>query len=132
MRLPTRLRLETEFLLRNSVSTEKRNAEKRGGGAERRGGRREFSAFLRVFPLCFSAFLLLFLAACAGEEEPTVDTLPEPTVAVAPTADLPIPPDSELLVIATDAPLPPFSDFDAFGNVVGFNAAVIELSLIHI
>ena len=69
---------------------------------------------------------MLFLAACAGEEEPTVDTLPEPTVAVAPTADLPIPPDSELLVIATDAPLPPFSDFDAFGNVVGFNAAVIE------
>ena len=126
MMLPTRLRLETEFLLRNSVSTEKRNAEKRGGGAERRGGRRQFSAFLRVFPLCFSAFLLLFLAACAGEEEPTVDTLPEPTVAVAPTADLPIPPDSELLVIATDAPLPPFSDFDAFGNVVGFNAAVIE------
>jgi len=71
--------------------------------------------------------ILLLLAACGGES-PAVETVVEPTVAVAPTADLPdaIAADSELLVIATDAPLPPYSDFDAFGNVVGFNAAVMD------
>ena len=71
--------------------------------------------------------MLLILAACGGEE-PVAEPVVEPTVAVAPTADLPdaIEADSELLVIATDAPLPPYSDFDAFGNVVGFNAAVME------
>ena len=71
--------------------------------------------------------LLLALAACGGEEPPA-ETVVEPTVAVVPTADLPdaIEADSDLLVIATDAPLPPYSDFDAFGNIVGFNAAVMD------
>ncbi len=69
--------------------------------------------------------MLLALAACGGEEPPA-GTPPQPTAAVAPTADLPIPADSELVVVATDAPLPPYSDFDQFGNVVGFNAAVME------
>lgn len=69
--------------------------------------------------------MLLALAACGGEEPPA-DTPPQPTAAVVPTADLPIPADSELVVVATDAPLPPYSDFDQFGNVVGFNAAVME------
>ncbi|CUS03292.2 protein of unknown function [Candidatus Promineifilum breve] len=105
----------------SNVYPEKRNAA--GHGATRRGGRAESC---RGFSLCLLAVLLLLLAACAGEEEPTTDALPEPTVAAAPTADLPIPPDSDLLVIATDAPLPPFADFDAFGNVVGFNNAVVE------
>jgi peptide/nickel transport system substrate-binding protein len=81
---------------------------------------------LRVRSLCLSVFLFFALVACAGSEEPTADVLPEPTVPAAPTADLPIPPDSELLVIATDAPLPPFADFDPFGNVIGFNNAVVE------
>ena len=77
--------------------------------------------------LCLLALLSLapVLSACGGEE-PAAEAPPQPTVAVAPTADLPIPPDSDLVVIATDAPLPPYSDFDQFGNVVGFNAAVVE------
>ena len=70
-------------------------------------------------------FVLLALAACGGEEPPA-NTLPQPTAPVAPTADLPIPADSDLVVVATDAPLPPYSDFDPFGNVVGFNAAVMD------
>ncbi len=70
---------------------------------------------------------VLALAACDMPAEPEVsETAPAATVAVAPTADLPIDPSSDLLVIATDAPLPPFSDFDPFGNVIGFNNAVIE------
>ncbi|RIK17092.1 MAG: hypothetical protein DCC51_12825, partial [Anaerolineae bacterium] len=77
-------------------------------------------------------FLTLFLAlllpvACDDSKEPAADeTAPAPTVAAAPTADLPVDADGDLLVIATDAPLPPFADFDPFGKVVGFNNAVIE------
>ena len=67
----------------------------------------------------------LLLAACGDNAEPQAEqATPEPTP--APTADLPVESGSDLLVIATDAPLPPFSDFDEFGNVVGFNNAVIE------
>jgi len=32
----------------------------------------------------------------------------------------------DFLVVATDAPLPPFTRFDEFGNVEGFNASVME------
>lgn len=70
---------------------------------------------------------LALLAACDGAPEPPAgEPTPAPTLAAAPTADLPVDPAGDLLVIATDAPLPPFADFDAFGNVVGFNNAVIE------
>jgi peptide/nickel transport system substrate-binding protein len=72
------------------------------------------------------AAMLLALVACGGDAEPSAGSTPAPTAAVAPTADLPVDPDSDLLVIATDAPLPPFADFDPFGNVVGFNNAVVE------
>ena len=71
------------------------------------------------------ALLLLLLAACAERPEPAADVAPLVPTPRA-TADLPVPPDSDLLVIATDAPLPPFADFDAFGNVTGFNNAVVE------
>lgn len=70
---------------------------------------------------------LALLAACdRAPEPPAGEPTPAPTLAAAPTADLPVDPAGDLLVIATDAPLPPFSEFDAFGNVVGFNNAVIE------
>ena len=73
------------------------------------------------------ASALLALAACDGLAEPEVgDPAPTPTIAVQPTADLPVDAAGDLLVIATDAPLPPFADFDAFGNVIGFNNAVVE------
>lgn len=71
--------------------------------------------------------LLLMLVACDDSPEPATDeTTPAPTVAAQPTADLPVNAAGDLLVIATDAPLPPFSDFDPFGKVIGFNNAVIE------
>lgn len=67
------------------------------------------------------------LAACDGPTEPEVgETAPTPTAPIAPTADLPVDAAGDLLVIATDAPLPPFADFDPFGNVIGFNNAVVE------
>lgn len=80
-----------------------------------------------VHALCLFVALSLALAACDGSPEPAAgDATPVPTIAIAPTADLPVDAAGDLLVIATDAPLPPFADFDPFGNVVGFNNAVIE------
>lgn len=67
---------------------------------------------------------LLALAACTDSGEPAAVATPAPTP--RPTADLPVDAAGDLLVIATDAPLPPFADFDPFGNVVGFNNAVVE------
>ena len=67
------------------------------------------------------------LVACGGDAEPvTADATVAPTVAVQPTADLPVDAASDLLVVATDAPLPPFADFDPFGEVTGFNNALME------
>lgn len=82
------------------------------------------NAHRRVFSAFAFVILLLVLAACGGSEEPAAAATAAPTP--QPTADLPIAPDSELLVIATDAPLPPYADFDPFGKVIGFNNAVIE------
>lgn len=69
----------------------------------------------------------LAFARCSQDAaEPSVGNLPlEPTA--APTADLPVQAGNpNFVVVATDAPLPPFTDFDAFGNVTGFNNAVME------
>lgn len=71
--------------------------------------------------------MLMALVACDDAAEPSAgEATPAPTVAALPTADLPVDAASDLLVIATDAPLPPFADFDPFGNVVGFNNALVE------
>ena len=79
-----------------------------------------FSIILTIFLV-----VLVALASCdASEPSAGVATL-APTVVVQPTADLPVDAASDLLVIATDAPLPPFADFDPFGNVVGFNDALV-------
>ena len=45
---------------------------------------------------------------------------PEPTIAPIPTRD------PDFIVIATDAPLPPFTDFDQFGAIEGFDKAVMD------
>lgn len=79
-----------------------------------------------LFILILSLSMIAGLAACDGSSEPSADVAtPAPTVAIQPTADLPVDAASDLLVIATDAPLPPFADFDPFGNVVGFNDALV-------
>ncbi len=40
---------------------------------------------------------------------------------------LPVPTrDRDFIVIATDAPLPPFTRFDEFGNIEGFDNSVME------
>ncbi len=74
--------------------------------------------------------LLAILAACTqAEPDATVvtNTPVEAGTAVLPTADLPVQRGGrDFVVLATDAPFPPFSDFDQFGNVIGYNASVME------
>jgi hypothetical protein len=74
--------------------------------------------------------LLLFVVLATGCQqgaaevavtEPTATPVEaNPTVAPVPTRD------RDFVVIATDAPLPPFTRFDEFGNVEGFDSAVME------
>ncbi len=64
---------------------------------------------------------LLLLVACAKEGEEVVETAvpPTPTPIVEATA-VPISSNKDFIVVATDAPNPPFTKFDAFGNVAGY------------
>lgn len=70
-------------------------------------------------------FLLLLAGVACGErngETAVVPILPTPTSAAIPTADSsPSANERDFIVIATDAPIPNFTDFDKFGNVIGFN-----------
>lgn len=81
----------------------------------------------KYFPVGMALLGFLILAACGGSNEPATEaTNLIPTITPPPTADLPFARDRDFLVIATDAPLPPFTDFDLFGNVIGFNNAIME------
>jgi peptide/nickel transport system substrate-binding protein len=74
-------------------------------------------------------FFLLILAACADKqgEVGVTAVAPTPTTpAIQPTASLAPIADDDFLIIATDAPDPPFTNFDEFGEVIGFNDAIME------
>jgi len=82
---------------------------------------------VRVGQLLWIFFLALLVAGCGqadsrdSRSDPTaVPDEPAATVAPIPTRD------RDFIVIATDAPLPPFTQFDEFGNVVGFDNSVME------
>lgn len=70
---------------------------------------------------------LLVLTACAEQPDEAVVTAvpPTPTSETQPTASAPSLTEDDFLIVATDAPDPPFSDFDQFGEVVGFNQDVM-------
>lgn len=73
-------------------------------------------------------FLLGLIIAGCGQGDPE-DSVSIPTATpddpVATAAPIPTR-DHDFIVIATDAPLPPFTQFDEFGNVVGFDDSVME------
>lgn len=64
-------------------------------------------------------FLILMLAACTdGDRETAVTTVPPtPTTIVESTPESS---SRNFIVVATDAPNPPYTEFDQFGNVSGF------------
>ena len=72
--------------------------------------------------------IILSLAACAGDGEETAPpALLPPTPTTAPTEEALFPPSQEdFIVIATDAPLPPFTRFDQFGDLDGFDSRLME------
>ncbi len=82
--------------------------------------------FLTPLRLSLLFTLLLMVAAC--QQNPSTETAVTPTPALlsAPTETAVPTRDRDFTVIATDAPLPPFTRFDAFGNVEGFNNDVME------
>ncbi|MCA9916702.1 MAG: transporter substrate-binding domain-containing protein [Anaerolineales bacterium] len=75
--------------------------------------------------LLLAIFLLLAACARSGEETAVPPQLPTPTPAVTEEA-APIVDDDNFIVIATDAPLPPFTEFDQFGDLDGFVSRLME------
>jgi peptide/nickel transport system substrate-binding protein len=80
----------------------------------------------RVPLLILALLTLLVLAACQETaEEPGIAA--PPTAEPLPTADLPVERTGrDFVVVATDAPLPPFTNFDQFGTITGFNSGVMQ------
>lgn len=83
--------------------------------------------FHKPVPTWLALLVLLIMVSCGRGNEPAVeDTSLIPTATPPPTADLPFDRERGFIVIATDAPLPPLTDFDLFGNVIGYNNALME------
>ncbi|WP_420641018.1 ABC transporter substrate-binding protein [Candidatus Leptofilum sp.] len=75
--------------------------------------------------LLLATFLLLVACARSGEETAVTPQPATPT----PSATEEAPPllgDEDFIVIATDAPLPPFTEFDPFGDLDGFVSRLME------
>lgn len=71
--------------------------------------------------------ILLLLAACARVGEETAVTPNPPTPTAAATEETLLPPSQQdFIVIATDAPIPPFTEFDKFGDLDGFVSRLME------
>jgi peptide/nickel transport system substrate-binding protein len=77
--------------------------------------------------MLWPVLLIWLLAGCSDGEEvaatavpPTPTPLAEPTLPATPSRD------RDFIVVATDAPHPPYTLFDAFGVVDGFDSRVLE------
>lgn len=84
---------------------------------------------LRKLTLLFLGLLIaVLLTACGddGVETAVTPPPPTPTSQPQPTAVTDTRPNRDFIVIATDAPNPPFAEFDEFGNVVGFNESIMS------
>ena len=90
---------------------------------------RLFWALGRICTRQFSLWgLVLLLGVGCADNEPTTPVTavpPTPTIIADITPERVTTTPDDLLVIATDAPLPPFTDFNKFGEVVGFNEALM-------
>ena len=82
---------------------------------------------VRARPLLGIFFLAILIAGCGQGAPEDAETAPTATPQNPVATAAPIPTrDSDFVVIATDAPLPPFTQFDEFGNVIGFDNSVME------
>ncbi|GJM42457.1 MAG: hypothetical protein DHS20C20_27390 [Ardenticatenaceae bacterium] len=77
--------------------------------------------------LLLAIFLLLVACARGGEETAVTPNSPTPTSIPAATEETTaLINDENFIVIATDAPLPPFTAFDQFGDLDGFVRRLME------
>ena len=86
---------------------------------------------IRQLVLIFALFAFVVLVGCGDSGSETAVTTIPPTattkaasVETAVVAEAPV--DRDYIIIATDAPTPPFADFDEFGNVIGFNESIMS------
>jgi peptide/nickel transport system substrate-binding protein len=83
-----------------------------------------------IVALLLALLALSGMVACSNEGGETAVTPPPipptPTNQPEPTAVTAALPDPDFIVIATDAPNPPFTNFDEFGNVVGFSESIMS------
>lgn len=70
--------------------------------------------------------VLLLLAGCSEPEERVEVTAVPPTPTSEPTPVLTPETERDFIVVATDAPRPPFALFDDFGVVDGFDSRILE------
>ncbi len=70
--------------------------------------------------------LILLSVACGNSEEETAVTPAPPTPTSEPTPQVVSENDENFVVIATDAPNPPFTQFDEFGGVDGFETSLLQ------
>ena len=71
--------------------------------------------------------LAVLIASCQQDSPQTTDANPTSTPTTAEPTPVPVTTrDSDFVVIATDAPLPPFTSFDEFGTIEGFDNSVME------
>lgn len=89
---------------------------------------KEMRHALRPLTLLLLLALLVLTGGCReGEPEGEVTPIvPTATSVSVPETVTPAPEDPSFLTIATDAPFPPFSTFDEFGTVTGFDAELAE------
>ena len=91
---------------------------------------------MKMKPLPCILLVCWLFVGCLQQPDAVVETAvpPTPTSAseIQPTTSAAPLTDDDFLIVATDAPDPPFSDFDPFGEVIGFNkevlASVVEMA----
>ncbi len=88
---------------------------------------------IRQLALIFALFALVLIVGCGDSGSETAVTVIPPTATTdsAPVAETAVveevsAEDQDYIIIATDAPNPPFADFDEFGHVIGFNESIMS------
>ncbi|MCL4262531.1 MAG: transporter substrate-binding domain-containing protein [Anaerolineae bacterium] len=86
----------------------------------------------KLYRMLLPVLLMWLLVGCGdGEEVAATAVPPTPTLAAEPTLAAVPPRDRDFIVVATDAPHPPYTIFDAFGVVDGFDSRVLENIAAH-
>ncbi len=83
---------------------------------------------MKLHRIFWPVLLMWLLVGCGDGEEVAATAVPPttPTPASEPTLAAVPPRDRDFIVVATDAPHPPYTVFDAFGVVDGFDSRVLE------